>query len=148
MSETENSKKTVEVTVDGGPPWPLKLTYDFNEIADAEPICGLNLLMAVGAPSRMSASQLRGLLYALLKTHNKDLTLVEAGDLMTADMRAVHSAVMECCGFDVVNPRDESFFLALERMALEQPVDLVEMLAKIKLPTVEPVVEPAVEPTE
>ena len=70
------------------------LTYDFNEIADAEEVANMNLLSGVAAHGQggISSAQLRGLLYALLHTAHPAVTLKEAGDLLTRDALTVTTA--------------------------------------------------------
>lgn len=70
------------------------LTFDFNQIVDAESICGCNLLSAIEWPRAMTAAQSRGLLYALLKTAHPKVLLGEAGDLLTRDILTVSKAVL------------------------------------------------------
>ena len=98
----EQQKKAV-FTVKGGP-WPYTMIYDFNAVADAEPIVGLNLLGAMATNIR-SASQIRGLVYAFLHPANPALTLAEAGDLLAKDYRAVAGALDEL--INLVNDEDE-----------------------------------------
>jgi hypothetical protein len=69
----------VPLDIDGKP--TLYLCYSFNAIAQAESLTGLNLL--AGLTSRLSASQLRALLYAAALTHQPKLTLEEAGDYIS-----------------------------------------------------------------
>lgn len=64
----------------GDDPQVYKLCYDFNELADAETLTGLNLNAAfIGGT--VNANQFRGMLYAFLKTSHA-VTLKEAGSLM------------------------------------------------------------------
>jgi hypothetical protein len=62
----------------------FELVYDFNAIAEAEPQAGCNLLHAVGAAllHNMTASQMRGLLYALLRARHADMDLPRVGALI------------------------------------------------------------------
>jgi hypothetical protein len=74
-----------------GDPVEYKLCYDFNEIVNAEEVCGCNLLAAMGGG--MSARAFRGLLYACLKTAHPQVLLSEAGDLMSRDREKVMKAL-------------------------------------------------------
>lgn len=57
------------------------LAFDFNAMAIAEQMSGINLLQALRSLSDLSVSQTRALLYAaLLKKHR--MTLAQVGDLM------------------------------------------------------------------
>ena len=62
----------------------LLLRYDFNAIAEAESVTGTNLLLALENLSKLSASQLRGLLYAAIVSEPRP-TLAEAGKLIRLD---------------------------------------------------------------
>lgn len=110
-------RKFVEFTIEGfeaGFPGPdgknnlLKLAFDFNEIVDAEALSGCNLFYAIANPTRMTAAQLRGLVYACLKPATYDekkktasqLTMQEAGDLISLDLKAVTTALAKCLAGD------------------------------------------------
>lgn len=72
------------------------LTCDFNTLADHEPATGCNLLHAVPAImlNVLSASQLRGMLYASLKTHHPGIDLLRAGQLVRVDtMPLIYKAI-------------------------------------------------------
>ena len=71
-----------------------RLTFDFNRVCDAEDVVGIHLLRALGGPS--SAREMRGLLYALLKTGHPEVTLEEAGSLFTSDPVGATDAVRRC----------------------------------------------------
>jgi hypothetical protein len=74
------------------------LEYDFNAIADAEPVAGCNLLSAVSNMGAMTATQMRGLLYALLKKNHPAVLLHEAGALLTRDTMMVTTALAKAMG--------------------------------------------------
>lgn len=99
----EEQQKKVVFAVKGGP-WPYTMIYDFNAVADAEPVVGLNLLGAMATNVR-SASQIRGLVYAFLHPANPELTLAEAGTLLAKDYRSVAGALDEL--INLVNDEDE-----------------------------------------
>jgi hypothetical protein len=69
----------------------LLLAYDFNAIAEAEPVAGCNLLAALEDLNNITALQLRGLLYAAVVSVAVDgknalrLTIQECGDLVRMD---------------------------------------------------------------
>ena len=70
------------------------LKYDFNEICDAETLCGCNLMQPV-CGGGMSGIQTRALLYALLKPTNSAITVKEAGALLTFDMSGCLGAITQ-----------------------------------------------------
>ena len=79
------SQKLVEFTL-GTDPQVYSLCYDFNQLADAESLTGQNL-NASYLGGEVTVSQLRGILYAFLRTKHA-VTLKEAGSLMaTAEGR-------------------------------------------------------------
>ena len=63
----------------------LRLAYDFNEICDAERLCGCNLLAGLENLDNLGAAQFRGLLYAALKPAHPIVTLQEVGTLIRLD---------------------------------------------------------------
>lgn len=65
----------------GDDPQEYKLAYDFNELADAEALLGVNLNVAFVGGS-MTVAQFRGMLYAFLKPGHPDVRVKEAGGLM------------------------------------------------------------------
>ena len=58
------------------------LTWDFNSIARAESLTGLNLLFAVDLDPNISAGQLRGLLWAALQKFQPEMTLDQVGGMI------------------------------------------------------------------
>ena len=74
------------------------LVYDFNQIADAEAVTGVNLLSAISDMRTMTAVQLRGLLYACLKTAHPTVLVTEAGDLLSRDSITVTKALGKVLG--------------------------------------------------
>ena len=79
----------------GDKPWDYELRFDFNELADAEPIAGCNLMAAIASWPNLSCRELRGLLYALLKPTQPKLLLGEAGGLLTQNMQASYGAIRQ-----------------------------------------------------
>ena len=67
----------VKLEVDGK---AYQLAYDFNAVVLADQVTGLNLLESV--VGRMTASSLRGLLWAALLKDQPDMTITQAGDLI------------------------------------------------------------------
>jgi hypothetical protein len=142
IHDEDGGKTRVEFSFEDTPNVTFTLVYDFNEIADAEAVCGFNLLSAVFTPSLMNAAQLRGLLYALSNTEHPaadpKVGLKHAGDLITKDVIEVFRAVAACCGVSIreaAKPTgDDATFAAIEQMAVERPMALVEMLSKLNVP--------------
>jgi xanthosine utilization system XapX-like protein len=144
LHDDDGGKTQVEFFFEDTPDLKFTLVYDFNEIADAEAVCGFNLLVAVLTPSLINAAQLRGLLYALANTKHPatdpKLGLKHAGDMITKDVMEVFRAVAACCGVSIREPApppktdDEAMFAAMEEMVVERPVALLEMLARLKVP--------------
>lgn len=93
MAELEKVTFTLE-----GDPQEYTLCYDFNQICDAEAVAGANLLNAVANKHSMNAVQMRGLLYACLKTAHPDVLLKEAGTLLSRDSKTVTKALATVLG--------------------------------------------------
>lgn len=110
-------------------PITYSLHFDFNDLVAAEADSGFNLLRCMENLNTMSAGQLRGLLYALLKGGgHAEVELHEAGTLLhrpdrTTVIEAIHRAL------EIKTP-DEVLLEALARIAAEDPGVLVEMLRK------------------
>jgi len=102
-----------------------RLTFDYNEICDAEVVTGLNLLWALRNLDATSAGQMRGLVYALLKSAHPEVLLSEAGALLAADSASVINAVRKVLK---VKTADEAVLESLARIAAENPQALVDML--------------------
>jgi hypothetical protein len=142
----DTGKTRVDFSFEDTPDVSFTLVYDFNKIVEAEAVCGISLLPAVFAPSRMNGMQLRGMLYALASTHHPSsdtkTALEHAGDLITKDVNTCFRAVAACCGVNVpdifADPAnvidDDSLFSALETMVIERPMALVSMLARLQIP--------------
>lgn len=136
--EKENAKQKlpfVEFVVEGVPgvyaieeqeAKGFRLTYDYNEICDAENLTGLNLLSAMRNLDAMSAGQMRAVLLALLKSAHPKTTLPEAGKLLSNDRESVIEALRKALK---VKSSDEVVLDALARIAAENPQALVDMLA-------------------
>jgi hypothetical protein len=89
------------------------LGYDFNDIADAEPVAGCNLLDGMGGGP--NAAQLRGLVYAMTRQTHPDLDLAGAGKLLSFDVAAkARVAVMEACALSVSEEYAEKFRAAMK----------------------------------
>lgn len=78
----------------GDDPQEYKIQFDFNEVCEAESVCGCNLMRAI-AGGEISAAQTRGLLYACLKTAHPVVTLSEAGGLLSKDINTVLDALAQ-----------------------------------------------------
>ena len=74
-----------------------RLVYDFNAIAEAEDICGCNLLQGMfRMGGEWSAKQIRGLLYAALRIAQPEITLEQVGDLVRLDtLVSIPTALIE-----------------------------------------------------
>jgi hypothetical protein len=73
-----------------GDPQVYTLTFDFNQICEAEKETGINLLKPL-AGAGISATETRALLYALLKPAHPLVLLAEAGELLNKDLPTVLS---------------------------------------------------------
>lgn len=74
------------------------LVFDYNSVADAEALTGVNLLHGISAAmfGTVTAAQLRGLLFASLKPRNPDITLQQAGELISiGNLKQVYTALSE-----------------------------------------------------
>lgn len=86
-----------------------QLAYDFNEIAVAEQLTGLNLLTGLinlwndlTDPKLMGGAIIRGLLYAALRVAKPDTTIEDAGRLLRVDTVAnVVDAIREAYALSV-----------------------------------------------
>jgi hypothetical protein len=67
----------------------FRLVKDFNVLCDVEQETGLNLLRPESTDSRVT----RAMLYAYLKEYNPELTIFEAGNLLTMDQDACFEAM-------------------------------------------------------
>lgn len=81
------------VTPGSALPYEYILQFDFNELADAERVAGVNLFAAIMRWPVLSCSEMRALLYALLKPANQQVLLTEAGGLFTKNTMAVMTAI-------------------------------------------------------
>lgn len=153
--EKQNSEPTlpyVELLVEGFPgvyavegksEKGFRLTYDFNQLCEAEQATGFNLLAPLKNLPAMSAGQMRGILLGLLKTAHPKTNLQEAGMLLSKDGRAVIDAIYKALDAE---SGEDALFLKLSRVAVERPMELVALMSRLKLP--EPEVEAApVEPS-
>lgn len=146
MEKQKQTLPFVEFKVDGidpasDPQQSYKLTFDFNEICDAETATGFNLWAPLRNLSAMSAGQVRGLLFALLKTAHPQVTLKEAGALLTCDMLNVSDALWAVLDTQV---GDKALFRSLVKISRERPELLAEMLSKLDVP--EPPADAPVDP--
>jgi hypothetical protein len=82
----------VKLTINGT---DLYLVYDFNAIATAEELTGLELLAGSMDLSNLNANKYRALLYASLLKFQPDITLGAVGDLIKpATMPAIVTALV------------------------------------------------------
>jgi hypothetical protein len=78
-----------------GEPAEYALELDFNELADAEPIVGCNLLLAIRRWPNLSCQEMRGLLYAMSRPAHPKVALADAGALCTHNLRVVMAAIRQ-----------------------------------------------------
>jgi hypothetical protein len=98
--------KTSTLTIDDK---KYLLAYDFNSIADAEPVAGCNLFAALQNLNGISCAQLRGLLYAAIVVTPPDPppTLAQVGDLVRLDtIETVTLALAEAYQLSMREPAD------------------------------------------
>lgn len=82
------------------------LVYDFNKFCDAETETGANILSWIGGNNR-TASQLRAVLYACLKTDNPKVLLSEAGDMLNRDTGGLLACLTALIGAAVEGTEEE-----------------------------------------
>lgn len=109
----------------------FRLIFDVNEIAEAEKITGLNLMFAMKHLESMSFGHLRGLLFGLMRGAFPTLTLSEAGSLLSVDTRTVQNAMWKVLE---VEGADDPLLRDLQKLHDEDPLALVQLLAKVKMP--------------
>jgi hypothetical protein len=76
-----------------------KLCYDFNAIAEAEKVAGCNLLQGMAAVliNGMSATQVRGLLYAAIRKAHPKMSIEECGKLVRVDtLQEIRDVLVVC----------------------------------------------------
>lgn len=100
------------------------LSYDFNAIADAEPVAGCNLLSAIENLSATTATQMRGLVYAMTRQQHPGLDLFDIGKLIRIDTIAdVITAMGEACALAVSEEYAEKYRAAVTEVEPEpEPV--------------------------
>ncbi len=75
-----------------------ELVYDFNAIAEAETLCGCNLLHGISAMflNTMTALQLRGILYASLQPLQPGFSMDRIGQMIRIDtMPSIYKAIAD-----------------------------------------------------
>lgn len=80
-----------------GKTWRLR--FDFNAMADFEAETGKRIFdvlegMEEGAAKSASASDVRALFWAMLREHHPDVTLRDAGRMVTQGMEALNAAAL------------------------------------------------------
>jgi len=86
------------------------LCYDFNAIAEAERLTGLNLLQGIAGVllHTFTALQFRALLYAALLKAHPNTTILDAGALLTIDsMPIIRRALMDAYGVAMPEEKKE-----------------------------------------
>lgn len=112
-----------------------ELQYEFNALCDAEAVCGANLLGAVerllGEGGVLSAAQLRGLLYAMIRPYpgfpaEPLAGLKECGNLIRIDtIGSLLEALGEACAVAVSEEYGEKYRAALESKKEQANADLL-----------------------
>ena len=80
IAQADPTVRYAKLTLAGETYW---LAFDFNGLAVAEEITGLNLLQALRTLVNLSVSQTRGLLYAALLKRQPKTRLLDVGNMMT-----------------------------------------------------------------
>ena len=107
-AQTDKTGKQVTFMLDGDPQ-PYTLTYDFNMIVKAEQKAGLNLMQGT---MNGGAGLIRGLLFAFLLKAHPNVTIEEAGDLLSKDtgrVMANFQKIMANLSMDDENVRETEF---------------------------------------
>lgn len=90
------------------------LRYDFNNLADAESVADCNLLAALEDMGNTTGSQLRGLLFAMTRTHHPDLGLKQVGALIRMDtIGPIMKAMGDACAVAVSEEYAEKYRAAM-----------------------------------
>lgn len=103
------------------------LTYDVNQIVEAEISTGLNLFSAMRNLDQMSAGQMRAITFSLLKGEHPKIVLKEAGELLSADPPALMDAIRKVLK---VKSQDEAVLESIQRLAMQNPAVVLEMFAR------------------
>ncbi len=78
-TEADPTVRFAKLKIDGD---TYSLAFDFNALALAESMTGLNLMQALRSLDNLSVSQTRGLLYASLQKAHSKMTVSEVGGLL------------------------------------------------------------------
>jgi hypothetical protein len=72
-----------------------KLRMDFNAMCEFEDITGVNAMDAFAAfeKGNISVKNMRAMMYAFLKRHQPNVTLDEAGEILSENMGALEAVV-------------------------------------------------------
>lgn len=71
------------------------LAFDFNALAEFEDVAGVeNALAVLQNPKGMGVRHTRALFWCGLKAHHPDLTLIEAGEILTANADKLGEALL------------------------------------------------------
>lgn len=83
-----------------------KLAFDFNAIATAETVAGVNLLQAIDL-SGMTANQYRGMFYAALMKAHPEMTLAGAGQLITLpNIKRITDGILQAWRLAMPSPEE------------------------------------------
>jgi hypothetical protein len=89
-------------------PQQYVMDFDFNVLCDAEAELGLDLLPAIMRWPMQSALELRGVVYALMKTKHTSVTVAEVGGLLTRELTAMRKVLaLELIEAGIYEPREE-----------------------------------------
>jgi hypothetical protein len=89
-------------------PQQYVMDFDFNALCDAEAELRLELLPAIMRWPMQSALELRGVVYALMKTKHPLVTVAEVGGLLTRQFTAMRKVLaLELVEAGIYEPREE-----------------------------------------
>jgi len=109
MSRTKVANTKNDPTVPFVPFKDYRLVYSFNALALAEKATGLNMFQGLNLQA-LNALQLRAMLWASLLKAQPDMTLEDAGDLLTnpVDCNLVLAAIADAWTASMPKPKPES----------------------------------------
>ena len=86
-----------------------QLAYDFNSIALAEKIAGINLLEGLRNLAQVSAQQFRGLFYGARLKAQPEITLEQAGGLIRLDtLLAIEAGIAQAYANSIMEKKEET----------------------------------------
>lgn len=131
-------------------PQEYSLTFDYNAICDVETETGVNL-MALLSRQSLDSNQTRAMLYACLKPGHPDVTLKEAGGLLSREMETVLDSllpIIQAGRGDELTEEEENREGESTPVVPARPVpDPPAVVSAVASVLVEPPVEPPAVPT-